>query len=528
MVNLMSDEEKKEIPEKIKKFVTNKKLIKILKSGKNKFDDENVDDYVCLSNIIPQEISDNEKPCERVTIETDRDSFIVGRGVTLSGYCIKGGTYVRLVVFGPGIYIEGIEIAVPKVTPTNVWKYHWEPGYSILPGVYSFTVFDSDKQISDKAIVRAEKGSITIVVGGHQSYYIGEKIKFRGTSTASDSVYIFIWGGQNTEKVGKKINQLSITTKNNEPSTFVKVDVRSDNTWSYDWDTSLIGTQLDIGTYTAYAVEGPFTLDNLFDKAFGTVSFIIKRPFISATCSQLTVAKGDRLFITGTALGVEYQKLQIWIFGEAFFHVDIIRANPDSSFMVDLTHLVKEKLAIGQYFGVVQHPMMNNEFDVYPDNQKENVLSNSPKKGTHLFSLKISKQISGFNFAKNLLTALNDPGIDDSYTKLQFFVEAPVIRIDAVGNKRSGDKITITATTNLTVDDEVLCKIFQSGSFEKKDQFDEFYSATGIIKVLKGNSGLNNLSFSVDTTSWKPEKYVVKFTAMVLDVTNEITFNITN
>ncbi|MFA4849831.1 MAG: hypothetical protein WC626_08910 [Methanoregula sp.] len=522
----MVDEEKKEIPEKIKKFITNKKLLNILKSGKNRFDNDNVDDYVCLSNIAPQDTSDIEKPCERVTIEADKDVFIVGRGVTLSGFCIKGGTFVRLVAFGPGEYAEGIEIAAPKVTPTNIWKYHWEPGYSIPPGMYTFTVFDSNKQISDNVIVKAEKGAVTIVVSGYLSYYIGEKIKFQGTSTASESVYLFIWGGTNAEKIGRKIDQLSIVTKNNEPSTFVKVNIRSDNTWSYDWDTSLVGTQLDIGTYTAYAIEGPFTLDNLFNKAFGTVSFIIKRPFISATSSQSVVAKGDRLYITGTAEGGEYQKIQVWIFGETFFHVDIVRAFPDASFKVDLTRIVKEKLAYGQYFVIVQHPMMNNEFDVYLDTQKENVLSNSPNKGTRIFSLQKSEPIHGFDLAKKILAALNDQGIDDTYTTLQFLVETPVIVIGKIGDKYPGDKFTITTTTNLAVDDEVLCKIFQQGYIEKINKFGDFYGATGVVKVVKGNSGLNSLSFDVDTTNWRPDKYVVTFTGMVLDVISETTFNI--
>ena len=60
---------------------------------------------------------------------------------------------------------------------------------------------------------------------------------------------------------------------------------------------------LDAGTYTIYAVSQPYNKDNLGQAAYGTVSIIIKKPFVSATASQSTVAKGDRIYITGTAEG---------------------------------------------------------------------------------------------------------------------------------------------------------------------------------------------------------------------------------
>ena len=232
---------------------------------------------------------------EGVRIEADRDSFVIGRSVEVFGYSYTNENFVRLFLFGPGQFSEGIEIATPSVTDSNVWRYRWSPGYSIQAGIYSFVIFDPQKRISDEVTVKAEKGAIVIVVSGGQSYYIGEKIKISGTSTASTSVYLAI-RGVNVFPDLRKLDDLSIISKNNDEHSFVKVDIRSDYTWSYIWDTSVIGSSLREGIYTLYAIEGPFSSDSLEGKAFGTVSIIIKKPFISCTVSHPTIAQGESNF----------------------------------------------------------------------------------------------------------------------------------------------------------------------------------------------------------------------------------------
>ena len=48
-----------------------------------------------------------------------------------------------------------------------------------------------------------------------------------------------------------------------------------------------------------------------------------------------------------------------------------------------------KKLITGQYFVVIQHPMMNNEFDVYLDESNKKVLSNYWKKEPNCFQLMV-------------------------------------------------------------------------------------------------------------------------------------------
>jgi predicted nucleic acid-binding protein len=246
---------------------------------------------------------------EEVRIEADRDSFVIGRSVEIFGYANTNENYVRLFLYGPGEFSEGLEVATPAIDNSNRWRYSWNPGYSIQAGLYSFVVFDSRKSISDEISVKAEKGAVTIVASGAQSYYVGEKIKISGTSTASKSIFLAIRGERASLNI-RKLDDPSVISVNNDEQSFVKVNVKSDYTWSYVWDTSEVGKLLRPGIYTIYAIEGPSIPNNFEDKAFGSVSIIIKKPFVSLTISQSTVPQGDRVFFTGVAEGASRQKIQ--------------------------------------------------------------------------------------------------------------------------------------------------------------------------------------------------------------------------
>jgi hypothetical protein len=461
---------------------------------------------------------------EEVKIEADRDSFIIGRSVEVFGYSFSNENYVRLVLFGPGQFSEGLEIASPLVSDTNVWRHTWSPGYSIQAGLYTFVVYDTSKRISDEVSVKAEKGSVTICASGSQSYYIGEKIKISGTSTASTSVYLAI---RNVSAMphARKLDELSVISKNNDLHSFLEVAVRSDCTWSYVWDTSAIGKFLRPGIYTLYAIEGPFSLDALEEKAFGTVSIIIKKPFVSCTASQSTIAQGDRLIFTGIAEGIPRQKIQIWIFGNSFCHQEIIQTNSDSSFEYKLSPSQTKQLKPDHYYVIIQHPMMNNEFDVYVDDLKKSVLTNFPNTATPLFSIDGPGSLHGIKAAMAVVEAINNPNIDDTYTKCMFLVELPVIHIIPIGKKYAGELFTITASTNLAVDSEIMIEV-NSSSYDpnQKSQPGEFSGAAGVIKVTKGELGLNHFSFDVDSSTFIPDEYIVKASALNSDVTASAIF----
>jgi PGF-CTERM protein len=231
--------------------------------------------------------------------------------------------------------------------------------------------------------------------------------------------------------------------------------------------------------------------------------------------------------------------VQIWILGKNYpttaAGVKTESVNSDASFKYEVQQATTRNLYPGQYFVVVQHPMQNNQFDVYVStaapvpvgsayvyNRMIGVLP-----GTKVFNLLGAGSLQGSDAAEALVQGINDPNVDDTYTKLQFLVEVPVIRIDPIGDKHVGDKFTITAATNLAVDDEILVQVYSS-SFKptQKSQSGEFSGATGTVKVAKGDSGMNKISFDVDSSTFKPDEYIVTEEAILQTATGTALFNV--
>jgi hypothetical protein len=501
----------------IYKFKKDDNISQILHEGTHRFTLENLKKCISLSSITPKE--------PQVTIAASTNSIVLGRSISFSGTYEDGGNTVQLMIFGPGDYSNGMEVATPEVSDSNKWKYIWAPGYSIKPGTYTAQVFDAGKRVSDKVAFDVQRGAVTIVAAGSQSYTIGEKIKLRGTCTAGSAVFLSILSP--ISRIQSKIDQLSIETINNDENTFLKLDVRDDNTWEYEWDTSTFAPLINAGTHTIIACEGPFSKENIEDKAYGTVSVIFKKPFVSATASQSRVAQGDIIFITGTATGNPLPGVQIWIFGENSNIQKIVPVNSNGSYSFMLDNKDTKELSPGQYFVIVQHPMTNNEFDVYPDDNGQAVLSNDPKRGVERFSLTGPEGKHGAEAAMALIEVLNSENIDDTYTKFQFIVEKPVIQFNPIGDKHIGEKFTIIAATNLAVGDNVLFTVY-STSFQPTDnsQAGGFSGASGTVAVKRGTNGINTLSFDVDLSTFELGEYIVKAAAVLVDATSEVNFKI--
>ncbi len=387
-------------------------------------------------------------------------------------------------------------------------------------------VSDAMNRVSDELPFRIEKGAVTMVAAGSQVYYIGEKVRISGTATIpTEEVYLSI-KRQGILTKQKKLDDHNVDSKNNDQDTFTKVRIGKDCTWTYSWDTSLIASELKKGQYTLYASESPLTFGSLNNKAYSSCSIIIEQPFVSATASQSSVAQGDLLYVTGTAEGSPRKGLQIWIFGKVISLLKPVFVCPDASYALKLTREETKRFSPGQYFVVVQHPMMNNVFDVYLDTDNVTVLCDYPKNRTKVFSFEGPLKQTGVDAAEALVRAINNPGIDDTYTKLQFLVEKPVIRFDPVNDKKIGDRFTITAQTNLAVDDEIMITLYPSEYSDQRSQPQAFHGASGTIKVVRGDSGMNKIAFDIDTAQFKPDAYIVSASAISLDAVGQMKFRI--
>ena len=289
--------------------------------------------------------------------------------------------------------------------------------------------------------VSAEKSYVTIVAQGDQSYYSGEKVVFSGMNTDSDSTFLFITG-PNVPEGGGKLSSPQEKTVNGDFGSFTVVKTNPDKTWEYPWYTSNL--KLDAGTYTIYAVSKPETKDRFNDlTTYGTVGIIYKKPFIMAEISPATISKGVPFTVSGVAEGIP-PDVQIWILGKNYFTKSIVSVNStDASFKYEMPGEAPSKLASGQYFAIVQHPMMNNQFDI--DVSGDYVRSLHLNNGTNLFKINGTGSLQGSNAADALITAISEREArdrtytNDTYTLIPFQVT------DTGSGATAGTGVTISA-----------------------------------------------------------------------------------
>jgi len=411
---------------------------------------------------------------------------------------------------------------------------------------------------SDKVRVMIEEGGVEMNEGGEasddpaaamapgtQGYFFGEEVTLTGTNTDSDFTYLFITG-PNLPAAGGDINDPRKPISLEDPDSFARAEV-NESTWEYVWETAKLS--IDTGAYTIYAVSSPVNKSHLTDQSscdpddpeceeydpplYSTLSVILKKPFISARASPPVVASGDELIIRGIASGQPEDGVAVWILGKNQVLYQAPSVNTDGTFELELSTAQTAAMAAGQYFVVAQHPMTNEIFDVWPAssvagyNNKALVVGSYPVSGNTLFKLQGEGSLLGPDAADALVQALNNPGIDDIYAKLQFLVEVPMITILPVDGKQVSDNFTLAGTTNLAAGDKVLVEVISS-SFgpAAKTESGEFSGTSGTVTVRKVADGLNRWSFPVNTAPFTPDEYLVQVSGITVDAQASTRFSV--
>lgn len=105
--------------------------------------------------------------------------------------------------------------------------------------------------------------------------YPGSELALTGTSTGSDTVYLFVTG-PNLPPAGGRLDNPHTVVRSGDPGSFTRVTVGSDDRWTYRWRTGEAG--LDPGTYTVYAVEAPVDRRNLAGHGYMTIPVTLGSP----------------------------------------------------------------------------------------------------------------------------------------------------------------------------------------------------------------------------------------------------------
>lgn len=101
------------------------------------------------------------------------------------------------------------------------------------------------------------------------------------------------------------------------------------------------------------------------------------------------------------------------------------------------------------------------------------------------------------------------------------------IDINPVGDRYVCDRFTISGTTNLGVNEEILVEVYSSSFIPtSKMQAGEFSGQTGTVKVVKGTGEYNTWSFAVDASTFKPDRYLAKAQAITVNASDTISFNV--
>jgi hypothetical protein len=272
--------------------------------------------------------------------------------------------------------------------------------------------------------VSAEKPVVSVVAQKSQSYFWGEEVVFSGMNTGSDSTFLFLTG-PNLPEGGGNLSFPHQKMISGDSGTFTVVKTKPDKTWDYTLYTS--GVPLDAGLYTLYAAGRPETKDQFNDlTTYGTVSFIIRKPFVTAGITPLPVIKGQPFTIRGSVEGAP-RIVMIWITGENFLYSTMVSVNADSSFMYYGDTQLSEQLPKGPCYLIVQHPMQNTQIDIlasgdWVKNLKLN--DGNSTAGTNIFRIRGPGSLQGKDAAEALIAAISDrETVDDTYTVIPFMVE---------------------------------------------------------------------------------------------------------
>ncbi len=89
--------------------------------------------------------------------------------------------------------------------------------------------------------------------------------------------------------------------------------------------------------------------------------------------------------------------------------------------------------------------------------------------------------------------------------------QEPFIRVDPVNEKKTGDKFSVTGTTNLPAGTEIQVEVY-AASFETESGrtgSGEFSGAVGMVEVTRGTGDTNIWSADIDLSTFLPKEYLV-------------------
>lgn len=368
---------------------------------------------------------------------------------------------------------------------------------------------------TDEISVTVQKDSVSVATG-KDTYAIGEEVRLSGHNSESCDTYLFITG-PNLPPGGGRLDHPRQEVRNGVPSSFT-VASGDCETWEYRLHTGDLG--VDAGTYTIYAVPAPVDRYNLGSVPYQTIPLTLRRPYVTLQGQETEVAKGDSLTISGMSSGYERGGVAVWIFGRNYFRYDTASVERDGQFSYKIPGWQTADMVAGQYVVVIQHPMGNGEFDIWPDAQRQLVLGRYPFAGAPIFRVGGPGALMGSDAANALITALNSPYNDDTYTRWDIRVTSPKITLSSSSLKQvAGSPVVIEGTTNLGAGKRLLIEITDNRFIPTlKGDRQESYGYSGTAEIIPG-VGDRTFSLTVPPGRLIPGEYRIFIQAIESEAT---------
>ena len=448
-----------------------------------------------------------------VQISASVDTVLVGGAFTITVTGVPGQTFGiktdaqsgdftfsgKTVTSGNNqVTIPNTGVATVYVTATN----------NIDAGNYEIDIYEVINSANDASIdIEVIEGTIT-ATAEKPSYYIGNDIKLNGTTTAGDTLFVYIAGTN-----FKFVKLVNVTPEVNAVADTWEAKIKA-----ADFKDAT-GKKPDAGTYAIYistngTANAVADLDDSGVYATTTVSLI--QPFIALTSAPEVVVQGDVAKFVGTAEATN--SVAYYIFGTNYFAFSNTTSVKDGEFTVKIDKDDTKKMAAGQYFAVFQHKMYDGEFNIWANETSGEVFYAPTTKAGILDTAKVIFNVNDrqtANAAQALCDALDSQDIDDMYVKASFIVAAGTSIINPIPEEiTKGSELTISGTTTGHVGDIVTVEML-STAFAAVPK-ETVGSASFIALTTKvAEDGTWEVTF--DTSGLNVDEYTVSVAVGALD-----------
>ena len=439
-------------------------------------------------------------------------------------------------------------VSAGAIEGQSIWEFTVDTS-SYTPGKYIVTVGSRQTITQTFTILPANQNpGITINPIQNGPYHRGEDVLISGTNNESDTTWLFICGPGLPDTGGSFRNPSTVvnsaTNANGLPvspyypdcyldsgKSWQGVSLAADHSWECTWKTPSSG--LEAGTYTIYAVTTATDKGDLssYSASYAIASVSLDEPYITATTSSSVLVKGDNidLEIIGNAFFYPTESVALWIFDAEHVLWTIATVDESGTFGCIIENV--SALPVGQYFIVAQHPMANEAFDLICQTNNPSARQSAVVRPIldaaladpngllpPLFILEGDGSLHGADAFQALVSAMNDPEIDDTCFRLSFSVEEPWIQMNALNDQHTGENFTITGTTNLAIGDMLEINI------TKTQDRSMSYSSGEATVTASERDGINIWEYIVDASSFTPGEYTI--TIVRGNVTENSTFNV--